>query len=136
MTVNRHFLGSSAKLIAGYSREIGTDLTASAQLQLEAATSRQHYLDSLAPGLRPLKAISSTLHLRVHGSWMNQTLGGGAQVFLGNEGDSHFNPFVSWSPADGWTVEGGANLFNGRSDTRYGALQDDSNVYVLGRYSF
>lgn len=135
-TVNRHFLGSAAKAIAGYSREIGTDLTASAQLQLEAATSRQRYLDSLAPGLRPLKPVSTTLHLRVYGSWMNQTLSGGAQVFLGNEGDSHFNPFVSWSPADGWTVEGGANLFNGKPDTRYGAFKDDSNVYVLGRYSF
>lgn len=136
MTVNRHFLGSATKLIAGYSREIGTDLTASAQLQLEATTSRGRYLDSLAPGVRPLKPVSSTLHLRLQGSWMNQTLTGGAQVFWGNEGDTHFNPFASWSPADGWTVEGGANLFNGRPDTRYGAFKDDSNVYVLGRYSF
>lgn len=136
MSVSRHFLGSSMKLIGGYSREIGADLTASAQLQLEAATSRDRYLASLAPGVRATKAVNTIVHLRLHGRWNNQTLGAGAQLFVGNEGDTHFNPFASWSPADGWTIEGGANLFNGKPDTRYGVLKDDSNVYVLGRYSF
>lgn len=134
--VSRHFLGSSGKVIGGYSQQIGADLTASAQLQLEAATSRTRYRASLAPGVRPLKSIASTMHLRLHGRWKNQTVGGGAQVFVGSEGDTHFNPFVSWSPADGWTVEGGVNLFEGDPDTRYGAFKDDSNVYVLGRFSF
>lgn len=134
--VSRHYLGSSLKAILGYSREVGSDLSVSAQLQLEAPTSYGRYRASLAPGLAPLDRVSSTLHLRVHGRWNNQTLGAGAQVFVGNEGDSHFNPFVSWSPADGWTLEGGANVFNGKPDTRYGAFKDDSNVYVLGRFSF
>ncbi len=134
--VSRHFYGTAAKFIAGYSRELGSDLTASAQLQLESPLDRSDYLMSLAPGVRPLSRIASTLHLRVQGRWLNQTVSAGVQVFLGHERDSHVNPFVSWSPADGWTVEGGANLFNGQPDTRYGAFKDDSNVYVLGRYSF
>lgn len=134
--VSRHFVGSAAKLIAGYSREVGEDRSASIQLQVEAPTSRERYVNSLAPGVRPLKRVTSTLHVRFHGRWMNQTLGAGAQLFAGSEGDTHFNPFVSWSPADGWTLEGGANLFDGKPDTRYGAFKDDSNVYVLGRYSF
>lgn len=134
--VSRHFVSSTVKLIGGYSREVGSDVTASVQLQVEGVTSRDRYLTSLAQGVRPLDPVSTTLHLRLHGRWNNQTLGAGAQLFAGNEGDSHFNPFVSWSPADGWAIEGGANVFSGRPDTRYGALQDDSNVYVLGRYSF
>lgn len=134
--VSRHSIDEAAKFIAGYSREVGTDLTASVQLQLEAMTNRDRYLASLAPGLRPVKRIGTTLHLRVQGRWINQTVGAGAQLFVGNEGDTHFNPFASWSPADGWTFEGGANLFNGKPDTRYGAFKDDSNVYVLGRFSF
>lgn len=134
--VNRQFLPSAVKLIGGYSREVGQEITASAQLQLEGPASRSRYLESLAPGVRPLKPVISTLHLRVQGRWINQTLGAGAQLFVSNEGDSHLNPFVSWSPADGWTFEGGANVFNGRPDTRYGAFKDDSNVYVLGRFSF
>ena len=134
--VNRQFLPSAYKLIGGYSREVGQEITASAQLQLEGPGSRSRYLDSLAPGVRPLKSVISTLHLRVQSRWINQTLGAGAQLFVSNEGDSHLNPYVSWSPADGWTFEGGANVFNGRPDTRYGAFKDDSNVYVLGRFSF
>lgn len=133
--VSRHFLGSFAKLIAGYSREVGPDVTASAQLQIEAATAYGRYVAALAPGVRPVERVGTTLHLRLRGGWMNQTLGAGAQAFVGNEGDSHLNPFASWSPADGWTIEAGANLFRGEPDTRYGALQDDSSAYVLGRYS-
>lgn len=134
--VSRQFLPSAFKLIGGYSREVGQEITASAQLQLEGPGSHSRYLASLAPGVRPLKSVTSTLHLRVQGRWINQTLGAGAQLFVSNEGDSHLNPFVSWSPADGWTFEGGANVFNGKPDTRYGAFKDDSNVYVLGRFSF
>lgn len=134
--VSRHSIDETAKFIGGYSREVGTDLTASVQLQLEAMNYRDRYLASLAPGLRPVKRIGTTLHLRVQGRWINQTVGAGAQLFVGNEGDTHFNPFASWSPADGWTFEGGANLFKGKPDTRYGAFKDDSNVYVLGRFSF
>lgn len=134
--VSRQFLPSAFKLIGGYSREVGQEVTASAQLQLEGPGSRSRYLDSLAPGVRPLKSVTSTLHLRVQGRWINQTFGAGAQLFVSSEGDSHLNPFVSWSPADGWALEGGANVFNGKPDTRYGAFKDDSNVYVLWRFSF
>lgn len=134
--VNRHFVASTAKLIAGYSRELGSDVSVSAQWQLEAPTDRASYLASLASGIKPLPHVLSTLHLRVQGSWQNQTLRAGAHVFAGSEGDTHFNPFVSWSPADGWNLEGGANVFGGRPETRYGAFKDDSNVYVLARFSF
>lgn len=134
--VSRHFIGSAAKFIVGYSREIGSDLTASAQLQTEAPLQRADYVDSLAADVRPLQGVASTLHLRLQGQWLNQALSAGAQVFASNEGDTHVNPFVRWSPVDGWTIEGGTHLFNGRPDTRYGAFRDDSNAYVLGRYSF
>lgn len=134
--VSRHYLGSSFKGILGHSQEVGSDLSVSAQLQVEAPTSYGRYKAQLAAGVAPLERVTSTLHLRVHGRWKNQTVGAGAQVFVGNEGDSHFNPFVSWSPADGWTLEGGANVFNGKPDTRYGAFKDDTNVYILGRFSF
>lgn len=133
--VSRNFLGSSARLIAGYSREIGPDVTASAQLQLEAATEYHRYLAALAPGVRPVERIATTLHLRLQGAWINQTVRAGAQVFAAGEGDAHLNPFASWSPADGWTLEAGANLFSGKPDTRYGAFEDDSSAYLLGRYS-
>jgi hypothetical protein len=134
--VSRHFLGSSFKLIAGYSREVGVDVTASGQLQLEAATERQRYLASLAPGVLPLPRVVATLHMRLQGRFVNQTVGSGVQLFAGSEGDTHLNPFASWSPADGWTLEAGAHVFNGKPETRYGAFRNDSNLYVLARNSF
>jgi hypothetical protein len=134
--VDRHFVGSSAKLILGYSRQIADDLTASAQVQFESALARSQYLRSLATGVRPLRDFSPVLHLRVAGHWANQTLGAGAQLFAGAEGDTHFNPFINWSPADGWRLEAGANVFAGRPDTRFGALRRDSNFYTAARYSY
>jgi hypothetical protein len=134
--VDRHFPGSSAKFIFGYSRVIAQDVTASAQLQLESALDRGQYLRSLAAGVRPVAAFSPILHLRAVGRWVNQTVGAGAQLFASAEGDTHFNPFVSWSPVDGWTLEAGANLFGGRPDTRFGALRRDSNFYTAARFSY
>lgn len=134
--VDRYFLGSSAKFIAGYSRDLAEDLTATAQVQLEAPLARSRYVGSLAPGVRPVPRFDPLLHLRVQGRWVNQTVGAGVQLFAGAEGDTHVNPFVSWSPADGWTLEAGANLFNGRPDTRFGVLRHDSNVYASARWSW
>jgi hypothetical protein len=134
--VDRYFVSSALKAVAGYSREVGADVTATAQLQLETPTRRSSYLAALGAGIKPSPRTLSMVHLRLQGRWMNQTLGAGAQLFAGSEGDTHLNPFVNWSPADGWTLEGGAHVFAGKPETRFGALKDDSNVYVLGRYSF
>lgn len=134
--VSRYYLAHAGKLIAGYSREVAQDTTASAQLQLEANLDYSHYLARLAPGIRPVSRLNAVLHLRLSSRWANQTVGGGVQLFIDGEGDTHINPFGSWSPADGWTIEGGANLFAGKPDTRFGVLKDDSNLYLLGRYSF
>ncbi|MEN9866920.1 MAG: hypothetical protein RL748_2510, partial [Pseudomonadota bacterium] len=134
--VSRYYAGSALKLIAGYSREIAQDTTATIQLQIESNLARARYLRQLAPGIRPVAGGNSVLHLRLQSRWLNQTLGAGVQLFVDNEGARHVNPFGSFSPADGWTIEGGANLFSGKADTRFGVLKDDSNLYLLGRYSF
>jgi hypothetical protein len=134
--VSRYSVGHSLKSIIGYAREIGADSTISSQLHLERPLDRRRYGQTLAPGVRPVDSVISTWYLRAERRWMNQTLRAGLQCFLGNEGDSHFNPFAHWSPADGWSVEAGANALSGRPDTRLGAIRDDSNLYVLTRYSF
>lgn len=134
--VDRHYFGSSATLLGGYSREVGQDVTASVQLELEAPLHYERYVAALAPGVRPADRANAIVHARVQAGWLNQTLLTGAQAFAGHERDTHLNPFARWSPADGWTLEAGANFFNGRPDTRFGAFDNDSNAYALGRYSF
>jgi hypothetical protein len=134
--VSRYYAGSALKLIVGYSREVAQDTSVAMQLQLESNLQRSRYLAQLAPGIRPVARVDSLVHLRLQRTWLNQTVSTGAQLFIDGEGDSHVNPFASWSPADGWTIEGGANLFSGKPDTRFGVLKDDSNLYLLGRYSF
>jgi hypothetical protein len=134
--VSRNWLGSGAKAIVGYSRQLAPDVQLTTQWQAEAPSSPARDRASLAPGVRPVRRATSTLHLRLQGRWSNQTLSAGMQAFVGCERDSHLNPFASWSPADGWVVEGGLNLFSGRPDTRYGALEGDSNAYISARFSF
>lgn len=134
--MNRFAAGSRVKTLLGYSRELSTDVTATAQIQTEHDTDRQAYVQSLAPGVRPLKRDRVLGHLRVHARLVNQTVGLGLQGFFGQEGDRHINPFASYTPLDGLNFELGANLFYGRADTQYGALSDDSNVYLSARYSY
>jgi hypothetical protein len=134
--VSHDFLPSAVKLIVGYSSEVAQDLTASTQLQLDTLLSRNRYLRSLAPGFPAVATTLATLNLRLQSQWINQTVGAGAQLFISSEGDFLLNPFTSWSPADGWTIEGGANVFSGKPYSNYGAFEEDSNVYVLARYSF
>jgi len=134
--VSRDFLPSAVKLIAGYSSEVSQDLTASTQLQLDTLLSRNRYRNSLAPGIRPVATTLATLNVRLQRQWSNQTVATGAQLFITSEGDFLLNPFTSWSPADGWTIQGGVNLFDGKPDTNWGAFENDSNIYILVRYSF
>ena len=134
--VSRYAVGSNVKAIAGYSRELASDVQVTAQWQIETATAYGRYVAALAPGIRPVHRTQSILHLRAQGRWRNQTVTAGMQAFVSDEGDAHVNPFAIWSPADGWTIEGGANLFSGKPDTRYGAFRGDSNAYLTARYSF
>lgn len=134
--VSRYYLGSSARSIVGYSREVGPDFTATVQLQLEAPLNRDRYRGNLAAGVRSVSTVAGMLYLRLDRRWANQTRQLGVQAFLGDEGDSHVNPFMSWSPFDGLTLEAGGHLFSGQFDTRFGNVEHDSNIYALSRYSF
>jgi hypothetical protein len=134
--VSRYSFVREAQFIAGYSRELGSSFSGSVQLNLEFPLKRDEYRRALAPGVDPVDSVLSTLHIRFEKRWRNDAVRAGSQLFLSDEEDSHINPFAIWSFADGWSVEGGANFFDGAPETRYGAFRDDSNLYVLGRYSF
>lgn len=134
--VNRFATGSRFKALMGYSRDVASDVTVTAQLQAEHDTDHADYARSLQAGIRPLKRDRVLAHARLQARLMNQTLGLGIQGFVTNEGDRHIHPFANYTPLDGLNVELGANVFNGRADTQYGALTDDSNVYLSARYSY
>jgi hypothetical protein len=134
--VSRYSFSREVQAIIGYSREMGSSVSASIQVNLEFPLNRDEYRESLASGIDPVDSMLSTLHVRIEKRWRNDSVRAGAQFFLSDEDDSHINPFAVWSFADGWSVEGGVNYFAGPRDTRYGAFRDDSNLYVLGRFSF
>jgi hypothetical protein len=58
------------------------------------------------------------------------------QAFVAFDGGRYLNPFASYSMADGWNWEVGANLFDGKATSRYGSMKRDSNLYTSLRYSF
>ena len=53
------------------------------------------------------------------------------------DNDYYLRPSVSFRQSDHWTFTGGANLFSGkRSQTFFGQLEDNSNVWFRARYNF
>ena len=134
--VSRYYFGSAARGILGYSRELGPDFTMTLQLQLENPLDHDRYEDHLAPGVRPVSSVTGTAYFRFDRRWANQTRQAGVQAFVTDEGDSHVNPYLSWSPLDGLTIEAGGHVFDGRFDTRFGSIERDTNIYALARYSF
>jgi hypothetical protein len=133
---NRYHTGSQMKGLVGYAHEFGDDLSASLQYHIESSTDHHSYRASLAAGVIPADRHRQTVYLRVQKRMLHQTLTIGTQAFAALEGGNHLNPFASYAIADGLTLEGGANLFNGASQSRYGMMKHDSNVYSSLRFSF
>jgi hypothetical protein len=115
---------------------LGEDLNASVQYHLERSVDYGGYSRSLAPGIVPTSRERQTLYARVSKKLLHQTLGLGMQAFVAFDGGRYLNPFASYSIADGWNWEVGANFFDGTATSRYGSMKRDSNFYTSLRYSF
>jgi hypothetical protein len=134
--MNRYTFGRQVKALAGYSADFGDDLNASLQYHLERSLDYSAYVNSLAPQAAPTSRERQTLYARGSKKLLHQTLGLGMQAFVAFDGGRYLNPFASYSMADGWNWEVGANLFDGKATSRYGSMKRDSNLYTSLRYSF
>lgn len=134
--MNRFFFGKRAKVLVGYARDIGADVSISLQYLHELEMDYAAYQRSLAPMVSAAARSRQTLYARVQGKFLHQSLSVGAQLFAAQDGGKYFNPFVSYALMDGLNLEVGSNWFAGPTTSPYGMMKQDSNLYTSLRYSF
>jgi hypothetical protein len=128
---------SQARGVAGYEREIASDVTAG--LQYYAEWTQNH--DSLsanafAPEFVP-EEVRHMVTLRLNQRLMQQTLTVSLFGYYSpNENDGYIRPVVTRDWSDSVTLTVGGNVFWGDESTFFGQLRDNTNLYVRARYSF
>jgi hypothetical protein len=118
--------GSSHQYLAGWERQIITDLNATVQ-----------YWGESAPDAPPGEDVQHLVTARIEKLLHYQTVR--LSFFAYHDpadGDSYARVLGSYDVADDVKVTLGANIFRGRSTTRFGAFDSDDNVYLRLRGSF
>lgn len=129
---------SEWRFLAGFEREIATELTAGVQYYVEAMDDYNAYLRALAPGQRSADRARHTVTLRLTKLLLDQDLT--ASLFVRTslgEQDVYVRPTLTYKLSDAVEVSAGANIFAGREDyTFLGQFEKNTNVYASMRYSF
>ena len=118
------------RLLAGYERDLGNELTLGLQYSLEH---KLHMKESL-----PAREARHVVTQRVTKQFWQQTLSFSLFNFYSpSEHDGHLRLKVAYKITDAVKLEGGFNVFYGRtSKTFFGQFQKTSNVSAAVRVSF
>jgi hypothetical protein len=128
---------SEMRYLAGYSQEIGKDLTMGLQYYVEQMLDYNEYLRSLASG--PARDRYRNLAtLRLTKLLMNQDLRLSLFMYYSpTDKDAHLRPNIYYKVNDNLSWETGANVFFGDyPHTFFSQFEDNSNIYAGLRYSF
>ena len=128
---------SQMRYLAGYSQEIARDFTAGVQYYLEQMQDFSQYKNSLTSG--PARDKDRHLiTLRLTKLLMNQNLRCSLFTYYSpSDKDVHMRPNVNYKLNDNVALEIGGNIFFGDySETFFGQLQNNTNIYAGMRYSF
>ncbi|MDQ8204425.1 hypothetical protein [Pelagicoccus sp. SDUM812003] len=121
---------SELRLLLGYERELGNELTGSAQYYVER-TRDYAAADSVADRDRDL------VTLRLRKQLWQQTLTLNAFVFYSPSQEDHYTRLsASWKASDEWRWDVGANLFGGEDWSFFGQFGRNENLYLAARRSF
>lgn len=125
------------RFLAGYEREIASELTASVQYIGEILADYDALAASLPPGTAPDR-MRHVMTLRLTKQMLNQNLTlSGFNFWSPNEQDGYFRFRASYKLNDAWLAETGGNVFYGEhEDTFYGQFQNNTNLFVGLRRNF
>ena len=128
---------SEVRFLAGYTQEIGKDLTAGIQYYLEHMLDYGRHKDSLPFGL----ARDKNRHLvswRLTKLLLNQNLRCSLFTYFSpSDKDLYLRPNINYKATDNLAVELGANIFFGDyPNTFFGQFRNNTNIYTALRYSF
>jgi len=129
---------SQWRVLAGYQRQLGRELTANFQVYAEFMNRHEAYRRSLPPGSPLQDRVRGVFSVRLtqflsYQSWK-------LSAFLAHsptDNDYFLQPEISHRLTDRLSATLGANIFGGRRDTTFfGQMQKDNNVYLSARFDF
>jgi hypothetical protein len=129
---------SEFRVLAGFEREIGHELTGSVQYYIETIDGYDDYEQALPTGMKARDEYRHLLTLRLTKLMMNQNLTLSLFAYYSpTDNDGYLRPKVKYKLTDHWQLDGGMNLFFGEEEhTFWGRFQDNTNAYLGLRYSF
>jgi hypothetical protein len=128
---------SQTRFLVGYSRQVGQDTTVGVQGFVEWMHDYGAYKSALPAGFPQRDRVRTLATVRFTQRYYHQTLIFNVFTFLGiTDDDAYLIPSLRYAFSDTWWGEVGANIFTGSRKGMFGALRDDSNVYLTVRLSF
>ncbi len=129
---------SQVRLLAGYQRALGENLTLGLQYYGERIQKHSQYTQSLPPDFPRREELRHTLSLRLTQLLKYQTVQLSFFTFYSpNEEDYYINPEVKYQFSDGVWFAAGSILLGGQEDhTFFGQFEKNDNVYFVVRYAF
>lgn len=128
----------AVKTLLGYSRDLGNDLKAGVQYELDVMLDYDAYTRTLAPGSPVRDELRHLFTLRLSKLMYADTLRLGLFVFYSpSDEDAYLRPTVSYKASDTFGISAGANVFAGKKDhTEFGQADGNDNLYVRMRWDF
>jgi len=128
---------SQARLLIGYSRQVGQETQIGVQAYAEWMQDHDAYQRTLPSGFTQRDEVRTVATMRFTQRYYHQTLVFNAFAFWGiSEDDSYVITSVRYAFSDDLWAELGANIFNGSRSGMFGAMGDNDNVYLTARYAF
>jgi len=123
--------------LIGYSRQLWEDATLGLQFYGEWMRDYTAYRETLPDGFPIRDQLRKVATVRFTQLFAHQTVTFNVFAFLGvSEKDHYVIPSLRYAFSDSLWAEIGANVFGGKRSGMFGALQDNSNVYLTVRYAF
>jgi len=134
---NGNINNSELRYLAGYSQEIGKELTLGLQYYIEQIMDYDKHKKSMPAGLTR-DEFRHLITVRLTKLLMNQNLRCSLFTYFSpTDKDSYLRPNLNYKVNDNLAVELGANIFFGDyPDTFFGQFENDTNIYTAIRYSF
>jgi hypothetical protein len=124
--------------MAGYTRDMGGDLSLGLQYMVEQMLDYSAYYAGLGAAEPARDEFRHLATVRLTKLMYAQTLSAGIFVFYSpTDSDAYLRPALGYKVTDELNVTAGANIFIGRDiHTEFGQFDRNDNVYVRARYSF
>jgi hypothetical protein len=135
---NAMIRNSEIRLLGGFEREIGQDLTGGFQYYLEYMQDFDQYKQNLPAGMAQKDELRHLLTIRLTKLLFDQNLRASLFCYYSpSDKDTYIRPKLHYKFNDQIAIDLGANIFGGKEPhTFFGQFENNSNIYAGMRYNF